>query len=87
MILGVRPKEELSHTEDEIKIIIEESTQAGVFEKTEQDLMNQALGLGDRDVNDLMTPRPDIVSIDIETSREELLEKITASGHSQFSCL
>jgi putative hemolysin len=84
MILGVRPKEEPSHSEDEIKIIIEESTQAGVFEKTEQDLMNRALSLGDRNVNDLMTPRPDILFIDIDDPPKELWEKITASGHSQF---
>lgn len=83
-ILRVRPKEEVSHTEDEIKLIIEESTQAGVFEKTEQDLVNRALSLGDLNVNDIMTPRPDIVFIDIAARPEELLEKITASGHSKF---
>ncbi len=84
MILRVRPKEELSHTEDEIKLIIEESTQAGVFEKTEQDLMNRTLSLGNRNVNDLMTPRPDMVSLDIDASPKELIEKITTSGHSLF---
>ena len=83
-IFGVRHKQELSHTEDEIKIIIEESTQAGVFEKTEQDLVNRALSLGDRNVNDLMTPRPDIVSIDVDNKLEEIWETITTSGHSQF---
>lgn len=83
-ILRVRHEQELSHTEDEIKILIEESTQAGVFEKSEQDLVNRALSLGDRNVNDLMTPRPDIVSIDIEDRPEEMWEKITTSRHSQF---
>lgn len=83
-ILRVRHEQELSHTEDEIKIIIEESTQAGIFEKSEQDLVNRALSLGDRNVNDIMTPRPDIVSIDIEDKPEEMWEKITTSGHSQF---
>ena len=84
MMLKVHPKKEVSHTEDEIKILIEESTQAGVFEKSEQDIMNRALSLGDRNVNDLMTPRPDIVSIDIDVQPEELREKITTSRHSQF---
>jgi len=83
-ILRVRHEQELSHTEDEIKILIEESTQAGVFEKSEQDLVNRALSLGDRNVNDIMTPRPDIVSIDIDDTPEEMWEKITTSGHSQF---
>lgn len=83
-ILRVRPEQESSHTEDEIKIIIEESTQAGIFEKSEQDLVNRALRLGDRNVNDLMTPRPDIISIDIDDGNQELWDTITTSKHSQF---
>ncbi|MBA4424114.1 MAG: hypothetical protein C0390_13620 [Syntrophus sp. (in: bacteria)] len=84
MILRVRPKGEHSHTEDEIKILIEESTQAGIFERDEQDFANRALSLGDIDINDLMTPRPDIVSLDIDDRPEEIWGKVTTSGHSQF---
>jgi putative hemolysin len=83
-ILRVHPKEETSHTEEEIKILIEESTQAGVFDKDEQDLANRALSLGDIDINDIMTPRPDIISIDIDDHLKEIWKKVTASGHSQF---
>lgn len=83
-IFGARPKEDASHTEAEIKIIIEESTRAGIMEKDEQDVVNRALDLGDLDVNDLMTPRPDIVSLNIDARPEEITEKITASGHSSF---
>ncbi|MBP1749226.1 MAG: hypothetical protein H6Q52_1765 [Deltaproteobacteria bacterium] len=84
MILRVRPKKELSHTEDEIKILIEESTRAGIFEKSEQDLMNRALSLGDLHVSDIMTPRPDIVAFDILALPEEIRDKATTSGHSCF---
>lgn len=83
-ILRVHPEKESSHTEDEIKIIIEESTKAGILEKGEQDLVNRALSLGDRDVNDLMTPRPDIVSLDLNDTTEEICKTITASTHSLF---
>jgi putative hemolysin len=83
-IFRIRPEQEASHTEDEIKIIIEESAQAGILEKSEQDLVNRALSLGDRNVNDIMTPRPDITSIDVDESWEEIREKLTVSGHSQF---
>ncbi len=80
----IRPEQEVSHTEDEIKIIIEESAQAGILEKSEQDLVNRALSLGDRNVNDIMTPRPDITSIDVDDSWEEIRKIMTVSGHSQF---
>jgi CBS domain containing-hemolysin-like protein len=46
--------------------------------------VNRALSLGDRDVTDLMTPRPDFVSVDINARPEEIWEKITTSGHTQF---
>ncbi len=46
--------------------------------------MNRTLSLGNRNVNDLMTPRPDMVSLDIDASPKELIEKITTSGHSLF---
>lgn len=83
-IFRVSTEKEITHTEDEIKIIIEESTQAGIFEKSEQELVNRALSLGDRNVNDLMTPRPDIVFLDFDGRSEEMWEKIMTSGHSQF---
>ncbi len=83
-VFGVRQQQDAVITEDEVKIIINESTEAGVFDKSEQDIVNRVLSLGDRKVNDLMTARPDMVAIDIDTDREEMWQRIAASGHSQF---
>lgn len=84
LLLRVRKKPEEYVTEEEIKIMMEQGTQAGVFEECEQDMVKRVFSLGDRDVNDLMTHRPDVVALDIEDPSEENWKKIQESGHSIF---
>lgn len=83
-LLRVRRVPENVITEDEVKIIISQCTEAGVFDRNEQEMVNRVLHLGDRKVNDLMTPRPDLVILDISADQAENWRKITSSGHSQF---
>lgn len=83
-VLRVRKKPEEYVTEEEIKIMMEQGTQAGIFEEYEQDMVKRVLSLGDRDVNDLMTHRPDVVALDLEDPGEENWKKIQESGHSVF---
>jgi len=83
-LLGVRPSTEPPVTEDEIEVLIEQGTQAGVFEESEQDMMTSVLRLGDRSISTLMTPRQDIAWLDIDDSPNEIRRKITESTHSRF---
>lgn len=83
-ILGVGPSTEPQVTEEEIKVLIEQGTEAGTFEEAEQDMVQRVFRLGDRPVNALMTPRPDIVWLDLEDSAEENRQKMMDSCHSRF---
>lgn len=83
-ILRLRPSEEPPVTEEEIKILIEQGTQAGVFEETEQDLVERVFRLGDRRISALMTPRPDILWLDINAPEAETLQEIATSKYSRF---
>jgi len=71
-------------TEEEVKSLIAEGTQAGVFEKAEQEIIERLLGIADRSVRAIMVPRPDIVWLDITDSMEEIFRRISESGHSRF---
>ena len=82
--LGIRPTSEPPITEEEIKIMIEAGTQVGVFEPTEQEMVERVFRLGDRKVSALMTPRTEIAWFDLDDSAEEIQRKLTASGHSRF---
>lgn len=83
-LLGVKPSTEPPVTEEEIKIMIEQGKQAGVFEKAEQDIVERAFRLGDQRVNTLMTPRTEIVWLDVDDAPEEIRHKTTESGRSRF---
>lgn len=83
-VLGIGPSTEPQVTEEEIKVLIEQGTEAGTFEEAEQDMVERVFRLGDRPVNALVTPRPDIVWLDLEGSAEENRQKIMESAHSRF---
>jgi putative hemolysin len=83
-VLGIGPSTEPQVTEEEIKVLIEQGTEAGTFEEAEQDMVERVFRLGDRPVNALMTPRPDIVWLDLEDSAEENRNKMMDSAHSRF---
>jgi putative hemolysin len=83
-ILGARKSSEPLVTEDEVRLMIEQGTQVGVFELTEQEMVERVFRLDDRKVNALMTPRPEIIWLDLTDSHEVNLQKITTSGHSRF---
>lgn len=71
-------------TEEEIKIMLAEGTEAGIFEKAEQRMVEGVFNLGDRRVESLMTHRSDIVALDINDPDDENLRKMTGSDRSYF---
>lgn len=83
-LLGIKPSTEPQVTEEEIRVLIEQGTEAGTFEEAEQDMVERVFRLGDRPVNALMTPRPDIVWLDLDDSAEENRKKMLDSCHSRF---
>lgn len=83
-ILGVEPSSDPPVTEEEIKVMIEQGTQAGVFAEAEQDMVEAIFRLGDRRVGNLMTPRTEIIWIDLDESLEEIQRKMLGSSYSRF---
>lgn len=83
-LLGIRPSTEPPVTEEEIRLLIEQGTQAGVFDETEQDMVESVFQLGDRRVSALMTSRLDIVWLDVDAPEDAVLRKIAESHYSRF---
>ena len=71
-------------TEEEIKTLVQQGTEAGVFEESEQDMVEAVLRLGDKTARSLMTPRTQIAWLDLEDGADRIREKIILSGHSCF---
>lgn len=83
-LLRVRPETGAPVSDEEIKILMEQGRAAGVFEETELAMVAQVLRLDNRRVSALMTPRPDLVWLDLEDSPEQLRQQVVASGYSRF---
>lgn len=83
-LFGNRAAPATDVTEEEIKVLLDEGTRAGVFEEAEQEIVSSALGLGDRDVISLMTPRHDIVYLDLEDDLAHIQELLRKTPLSRF---
>ena len=83
-ILGTRPNEEPSVTEEEIKVMIEQGGQVGLFGEAEQDMVEGVMRLGDQSIDAIMTPRTEIEWIDLDEPFEVIRSQIIASQHTRF---
>lgn len=83
-LLGTHPSQEPPVTEEEIKVLMEQGTQVGVFETAEQDMITGVFRLGDRYIDSVMTPRTEIEWLDLDEPFEELRQTVLNSGHTRF---
>ena len=83
-LLGVKPTREPAITEEEVKLLIDQGTELGVFEPIEDTIVDQVFRLGDRRVISLITPRPEIAWLDIDSPTEKILAKISRERFSHY---
>jgi putative hemolysin len=83
-IFRLRPEEVPPVTEEEIKVMMEQGAEAGVFEEAEHDIVKSIFKLGDRAVSALMKPRRDVVWLDLEDPFVENQKKLASSLYSRF---
>ncbi len=81
---GIQFKEEQPVTEDEIRVLLDQGRQAGVFETSEQEMVSGVFQLHDQRVYSVMTPRSEIVWLDVEEPLEEMKRRILESPYSRF---
>ncbi len=83
-LLRVRSPQEPPVTEDEIRIMIEQGTEAGVFEVAEQSMVAAVFRLGERRIDALMTRRTEIEWLDLDDPPEVAATQMAGSRHSWF---
>jgi len=81
-LIGLQMRAESPVTEEEIRILIEQGTEAGVFDIREQDMVESVFRLDDRHISTLMTPHTEIVTLDVTDSPEEIRAKLSACDYS-----
>lgn len=83
-LIGSKPSEEAPVSDEEIRVLMEQGTQAGVFGKSEQTLVRNVLRLDDRVIASLMTPRIDIVHLDLADPLDASVQKIIEQRFSRY---
>lgn len=83
-MLGMRSKNGSGVTEEEVKDMIAEGTESGVFAPAEKNMLEGVLRLSDRTARTIMTPRIDMAWIDINDPVEENARYMRESGYSRF---
>lgn len=84
-LFGVHPSEHDQPVSDqEIRLLAIEGSIHGTIDDVERELIHQALDFSDTTARQVMTPRPDVVGIDINWDTEEVLQAIREEGYSRY---
>ena len=83
-IFNIKKSTDDAVTEEEIKTMISEGTEAGTIEEEEREIIERVFHLGDRNITSLMTHRGDIIWFDLEDNEEKIKEKIVSEPHSVY---
>ncbi len=83
-LFNIKRMKEDAVTEEEIKTMITEGTEAGTIDEAEQEIIERVFHLGDRNITSLMTHRSDIIWFELNDSEDTIKEKILGEPHSLY---
>jgi len=83
-IFNIRRSQADAVTEDEIKAMVTEGTEAGTIDQAEQAIIERVFHLGDRNITSLMTHRSDIIWFNLDDNEEKVKKTIISHRHSFY---
>lgn len=83
-VLGARRKDEPPVTDDEIKVLMEQGAEAGVFHESEQEIVSNVLRLDEQRISAIMTPRRDMFVIDLDEDEAGVWQRIIETSFSRL---
>ena len=78
-LLGLKPPSgsSLVHSEEELKMLVTASQEAGVIEEEEEQMLHRVFGFGDLTAGQVMLPRTEMLALPVRAARAELLERLS----------
>ena len=85
-MMGVKPasEEEMAHSEEEIKLIVNASQRGGVLDDTERDIIQNAIDFSEICAHEVMIPRQDMSCLFLNDSFEQVMQLIKRSKHTRY---
>ncbi len=84
LFIGKAPKEPPFISEEELKYIVTEGKDRGIFEKTEAEIIHSVLEFTDTSVKRAMIPRTEVVGLEINSDQKTVLRTVTEEGYSRL---
>ena len=82
-LVGARRKDEPPVTDDEIKVLMEQGAEAGVFHESEQEIVSNVLRLDEQRISAIMTPRRDMFIIDLDEGEAVVWQRLIDTSFSR----
>ncbi|MEM9982827.1 MAG: hemolysin family protein [Bacteroidota bacterium] len=76
--------EQDTHTEEEIRLLLEESKKSGNIKSTEHELLENVFKFDDRTAEQIMIPRTKMITVEINTSVDDVVKSILDEGYSRM---
>ncbi len=85
-LLGQKPPgaDHEAHSEAELRMLLVSSAAQGTIEPGEQEMLSKVFDFADKEVADVMVPRPEVVAISVELAPEEILLAVLDSPYTRF---
>ena len=85
-LIGVDPAatEGQAHSEAELKMLLEVSTEHGEIEQDEREMLYKVFDFADKEASDVMVPRPEVVALSVEMPPEEALRAVLDSPYTRY---
>jgi putative hemolysin len=84
-LMGGKEKPQAGYlSTEELKVLVESSTEQGEFEEDEKEMIHGVIELGDKKVHEVMVPRIGIRAVNVDDPFDEVLDMIVRAGHSRL---
>jgi magnesium and cobalt exporter, CNNM family len=85
-LLGMRGsgRHALVHSEQELKMLVTASQEAGVLEEQEEQMLHRVFGFADLAAGQVMVPRTELAAVAADTPRDALIEQMARGGYSRL---
>lgn len=84
-LFGIRPEDDAETvTEEDIRELMDAGEELGAIEGAQKDMVNNIFEFDDTTAAELMTPRTDMVAVELDASLEEVVEKAVDHGYSRL---
>ena len=83
-VAGLRPSLDPAVTEEEVRLLIDQGTELGIFEPIEDTIVDKVFQLADRRIESLVTPRTEMFWLNLDDPLRTSIEKIKAVNYSHF---